>query len=148
MRGTLRNRGRLFGLFFFCTSMGVGCGPAPKSESVLAYEAFLGRLYSGDVAGLTEMLTPDAQRILASRVGVGQVDAEAMKSHLTVELGWQFERVSARQPKVDPNRSNETRQVVNADLGGDPWQIVMKNTATGWKVDLFSSKRVDEKAGE
>ena len=119
-----------------------GCGPAPKSESVKAYESFLASLYSNDIPRLLSMLTPVSRRELSRRLGLDQGKSAPLEGSLMVELGWEFERVSARAPKLVGKRSRPMLHVISADLGGELWHIVMDNTADGWKLDLFGSKPV------
>ena len=125
-------------LLALCLS--IGCGPAPKSESVVAFEGFLRAVYANDIPGVLSSLTPAGREKLKKQLGVAGRTSSPLEGHVTIALGWEFERVSSRTPKVDPKRSDSSRHVLGADIGGEPWHIVMKHTADGWKLDLFDSK--------
>ncbi|MEE2788245.1 MAG: hypothetical protein VX589_12955 [Myxococcota bacterium] len=124
-----------------CVGVGLfGCGPGPKAESIVAYEQFLGYLYSGQSGKLLDAMTPKSRQTLQETSGSASETELAGK--LSVALGWQFEKVSGRPTKVNAGLSHATKNVLETVLGGEPWRIVMVRTAEGWKLDLAESKPV------
>ena len=122
--------------------LALGCGPPPKTESMLAYEQFIRAVYSNDMSSVIAQITPESQKRLRKQLNAVGADDESLASRMGVALGWEFERMSGRLTKLVRNRSDASRQVLSTDIGGRPWHIVMKNTAGGWKVALFESKQV------
>ena len=119
-----------------------GCGPAPKTESIIAFEGFMRAVYTNDMPRVLEGITPESRVKLRKKLDADAGNPKAMASRMVVALGWEFERVSGRMTKIDPKRSDSRKQILIADIGGRTWHIVMKNTAGGWQVDLFESSPV------
>ena len=95
-----------------------GCGPPPKTESIIAYEAFMRAVYSNDMKAVLDRVTPSSRKRLRQNLQIEGSNAEDVAARMTVVLGWEFERITGRLTKVEPNRSNASRHVLTADIGG------------------------------
>lgn len=114
------------------------CGPPRKDPAIATYEQFVAAVRQGRSEAVWHLLSPDARRTLAQRLGLpSDAPAEAVLSRLAVRPGAELELDFPQQARLDPNAITTDRRVVVAPLAGRTVRLSVIRVEGGWRIDLF-----------